>query len=691
LTATNRLKDEKSPYLLQHASNPVDWFPWGGEAFDRARKEDKPIFLSVGYSTCHWCHVMAHESFEDAGVARLLNENFVCVKVDREERPDIDAIYMAACQMMTGKGGWPLTVVMMPDGRPFFAGTYFPKEDRFGQIGMLELLPQIADVWKTRRNDALAAAENVTNALQGISRHEPGEIPDKYSLKLAFANIANIYDAANGGFGDAPKFPTPQKIMFLLRYWKRTNDPAALEMAENTLNAMRNGGIHDQLGGGFHRYSTDAQWLVPHFEKMLYDQAMMVLAYVEAFQATRKKEYAETAKSTIAYVLRDLTAPSGGFLCAEDADSEGKEGKFYVWTADEIRSALGGEDSEVAIRTFNVSPEGNFVEPMKGGPKGENILHFKGTCAELAGGRDAERLDSIRMKLFKHREKRQRPHRDDKVLTDWNGLMIAAIARAAQVLDIPEYADAASRAASFILENLLDNRGRLLHRFRDGEAAVTANADDYAFLIWGLMELYETDFDAGHLRDALRLNDEFLQHFWDDKNGGFHFTADDQEGLIARTRDIHDSAIPSANAVAMLNLLKLARIAGNSGLDDKADRAMRAFSSLMRESPLSCVHAMLAVDFAVGPAAEVVISGKPGSADTAAMLRALRGVFHPNKVVLLRPAGKAAAAVDDLAPYLKDYPVTKGKSTAYVCRGSVCGMPVSEPARMLALLDGGKG
>ncbi|HEX9596819.1 MAG TPA: thioredoxin domain-containing protein, partial [Anaerolineales bacterium] len=504
----NRLIFEKSPYLLQHARNPVDWYAWGPEAFEKARAGDKPVFLSIGYSTCHWCHVMAHESFEDTTVARLMNEAFVCIKVDREERPDVDQIYMSVCQAMTGSGGWPLTVIMAPDKRPFFAGTYFPKKSMHQRIGMTELVPRVADLWRNQRASLLENANKMMDFLKDNANPKAGDPLGAEVLNQAFQQLSGRYDSQFGGFGQAPKFPSPHNFTFLLRYWQRTQEPSALQMVENTLQQMRLGGIYDHVGFGFHRYSTDSQWLLPHFEKMLYDQALLALAYLETFQATGKPEYAATAREIFTYVLRDMTSPEGGFYSAEDADSEGEEGLFYLWREDELRDVLGEEDGDWVITRFGVQEGGNFHDQATGRKTGDSILHLKIPLApasqkqERGEDAEAERWQTIRQKLFDVREERIHPLKDDKILTDWNGLMVAALSRGAAALSEPEYAAAAARAADFILTRLRTPDGALLKRYRLGEAALPAHADDYAFMIWGLIELYEATFDARHLENA---------------------------------------------------------------------------------------------------------------------------------------------------------------------------------------------
>lgn len=689
----NRLKFEKSPYLLQHAENPVDWYPWGPEAFEKARRENQPIFLSIGYSTCHWCHVMEQESFEDYEVARLMNEVFVSIKVDREERPDLDNIYMTICQMMTGSGGWPLTIVMTPDRKPFFAGTYFPRENRYGQIGMLDLIPRIQEIWMNRREEVIKSADQIIAALQQYSRNEAGAELGELTLRTAYEQLAHRFDQQHGGFGSAPKFPTPHNLLFLLRYWRRSGNEKALGMVEKTLQAMRRGGIYDHVGFGFHRYSTDPLWLVPHFEKMLYDQALLAMAYTEAYQATRNPEYGQTAREIFSYVLRDMRSPRGAFYSAEDADSEGEEGKFYLWTEEEIQRALSAEDARLVMAAFSVEKGGNFNEEATGKRRGRNILHLRGELHEIASDLKIPeeqlraRLENARVKLFAAREKRVHPHKDDKILLDWNGLMIVALAKGARILDEPHYAEAAEKALDFILENMRNGDGRLLHRYRDGQAALGANVDDYAFLIWGMLEIYEATFEARCLQTALKLNDDLLKHFWDNEAGGFYFTADDAEKLLVRQKDTSDGAIPSGNSVAALNLLRLGRITANAGFEEKAVMIGRAFSKAVRQTPSACTQLLLAVDFALGPSYEVVIVGDSGSDDTRTMIRALRAHFVPNKIVLLRPSGEESPDITRLAGYTKYQSSIDGKATAYVCLNYTCKLPTTDSGKMLELLD----
>jgi len=691
----NRLASEKSPYLLQHAGNPVDWYPWGSEAFDEARRQDKPVFLSIGYSTCHWCHVMAHESFEDPQIGRLMNEAFVSVKVDREERPDIDMLYMTICQMMTGSGGWPLSIIMTPDKQPFFAGTYVPRETRFGLLGLGDLIPRIKEMWATRRPELLSSASQIAATLRKPALSAHGGDLNESVLHLAYEQLADRFDELHGGFAVAPKFPTAHNLLFLLRFWKRTDHKKALDMVEKTLRTMRRGGMYDHIGFGFHRYSTDRRWLVPHFEKMLYDQALLAAAYAEAFQATGKEEYAQTAHQVLTYVMRDMTSPEGGFYSAEDADSEGEEGKFYLWTYDEIRRTLDVDEAGLFLKVFNIEENGNFTDEAAGTKKGRNIPHLSISLETISSELNVpmpeldERLESARRKLFAHRQRRVHPHKDDKVLTDWNGLMVAALAKAARVLEEPRYAVAARSAVDFVLNTMLAPDGRLLHRYRDGEAALPAHADDYAFLVHGLLELYGATFDVDYLERALCLNKHLMEHFWDEESGGFYFTADDGEELLLRQKQAYDGALPSGNSVAMLNLLRLGRITADPDFEEKAARIGRAFFESVRQSPAAHSQLMVAVDFAVGPSYEVVIAGDSRASDTREMLEAIHRRFIPNKVVVFLPTERSSQEVKRLAPFTREQSSIDGKATAYVCVNHYCKLPTTDIDTMLSLLGSG--
>jgi uncharacterized protein YyaL (SSP411 family) len=693
----NKLIFEKSPYLLQHAHNPVDWYPWGPEAFSKAEGEDKPVFLSIGYSTCHWCHVMEKESYEDVEVAELLNDAFVCIKVDREERPDLDSVYMKVCQQLTGSGGWPLHIIMTPDKKPFFAATYIPKDSRFGQVGLKELIPKVKELWASRRNELLESASKVTELLQetetGQHVSSTAEELGKSTMDEAYLQLSGSFDDLNGGFGDAPKFPSAHNLTFLLRFWKRTSDTKALQMVEKTLKAMRLGGMYDQLGFGFHRYSTDARWLVPHFEKMLYDQAMLTMAYTEAYQATGDDLFKQTAREIITYVLRDMTNSGGGFYSAEDADSEGEEGRFYVWTEEEIKQLLTADEADFAMKIFSVEKKGDFEEAMSGERTGNNILHLEKSPTQIASDMHMplqdfqKRVEEVRRKLFDVRQKRVRPDKDDKILVDWNGLMIAALSKASQVFSEPEYANAAKRAVDFVLENMRDSKKRLYHRYRDGEAKVAGFLSDYSFFVWGLMELYETVFDAEYLQRAIELTEEMMKSFGDKQQGGFYFTTDDADVTLVRDKEIYDGALPSGNSVACLNLVRLAHMTGEARYEQAAARLMRSFSSLVLRAPSACTQLMIALDFAIGPSCEVVIVGDPDKIDTRQMMQAVRSRFAPRKVVLLNSSAQQRQQIpyfDALSGVLSS---EHGKATAYICCNRVCNKPTTDPDKMLELID----
>ena len=689
----NKLINEKSPYLLQHAHNPVDWYPWGDEAFNKAKEEDKPIFLSIGYSTCHWCHVMERESFEDEEVAKLLNDAFVCVKVDREERPDIDSNYMTVCQMITGSGGWPLTIMMTPEKSPFFAGTYIPKGNRFGRTGMMELIPKVSELWENQREELLDSASGIVAALESTQVVSSDEKIDKEISEIAYGQFANSFEETKGGFGTSPKFPTPHNLMFLLRYWKRTGNERALYMVERTLQEMRQGGIYDHVGFGFHRYSTDAKWLVPHFEKMLYDQAMLVYAYSEAYQATGKQEYQKTVDEILSYIIRDMTSPEGGFYSAEDADSEGEEGKFYVWTIDELSEILSDEDVKLATEVFNLHKQGNFIDEAAHTKTGANIPHLQKTCAVLAEElnmpvKELEiRIENIRQKLFVVREKRVHPYKDDKILCDWNGLMIAALAKAAQVFDQEKYHQVAAKAVKFIFSEMVDKDGKLFHRQRDGESAVTAFLDDYAFLTWGLLELYEATFDVSYLEKALELNEYLLNNYWDDENGGFYMTGKGSEKVLMRTKEFYDGAIPSGNSVALMNLLRLGRITADPSLEEKAEQVVQNFSGHVTSGPVSFAYFLSALEYVIGTSFEIVVTGKTGAEDTKKMLNALRRKFVPTKVLLFRPSEVDVAPITKYADFTREHISVDGKATAYLCTNYNCKLPITDTQELMGMLD----
>ncbi|MFW9865681.1 MAG: thioredoxin domain-containing protein [Candidatus Thorarchaeota archaeon] len=679
----NRLKNEKSPYLLQHAKNPVDWYSWGKDAFDKAHNEKKPIFLSIGYSTCHWCHVMAHESFEDNEVADLMNDVFVSIKVDREERPDIDKMYMIVCQMMTGSGGWPLTIIMTPDKKPFFAGTYFPKETRFGRIGLIDLIKRIKQMWNNNREELINSADQITLTLQNIDQESPGDKFNTSILKKTFKQLSTQFDKVNGGFGNSPKFPSPHNLVFLLRYWKRTGDKNALEMVEKTLQAMRKGGIYDHIGFGFHRYSTDSVWLVPHFEKMLYDQALIAIAYIEAYQATKKEEFKKTAQEIFTYVLRDMTSQEGGFYSAEDADSEGEEGKFYVWSMANLEKVLSEEDLELISKVFNIERSGNYLEEATGKKTGHNILHLKSNLDI----KYQKRIQEIRKILFKNREERVHPQKDDKILTDWNGLMVAALAKGARALQDEFYLQAAKKAVIFIISNMQDSNNKLLHRFKDGVSEIQGYLTDYTFFIWSLIELYEATFDIYYLKTALELHDVQIKDFWDEEIGGFYFTSNNGEQLLTRQKEIYDGAIPSGNSIAMLNLLRLSYLTGNSELERKADILNRVFSEKIRANPLAYTQFLVAIDFVVGPSYSIVIGGNTDAEDTKKLINAVYNEYLPNKVMIQRKTEQKSPEIDKVSNFVQFFDNLEGKATAYVCINKTCKPPTHEIDKMLIYLN----
>ena len=690
----NNLINEKSPYLLQHAHNPVDWHPWSQAAFDKAAAQDKPIFLSVGYATCHWCHVMEKESFEDEEAARALNDTFVCIKVDREERPDIDAVYMAACNMLTGGGGWPLTIFMTPEKQPFFAGTYIPKENRFGRMGLVSVCAQVKSLWLKDRTKALDAAAAISQNLGDAFAYQAAEEPDESVLKRAFEDLEKRFDAGDGGFESAPKFPTPHRLLFLLRWYHRTGNPKALEMVTKTLTAMRRGGIWDHVGFGFHRYSTDRRWLLPHFEKMLYDQALVALACLEAFQTTRDALFARTARDIFTYVLRDMTAAEGPFFAAEDADSEGEEGKFYVWTAEAFRSVVGA-DAHLWEKAFNLRAEGNFHDEATRALTGANILHMTDSMENLAldAGIPAEEFErqweETRRRLFAAREARVHPLKDDKILTDWNGLMIAALARGGRVLKSPRYTQAARSAADFILSRMRDPHGRLYHRFRQGEAAIQAMADDYAFLIFGLIELFQSSFDPALLETAVALQEIMITDFWDESKGGFFLTPAGNDDLIVRPKQLYDGAIPSANSLSLLNLLTIGRLTGQPLWEARAQEQVKAFAGNVDYQPLIYTAFLMGLDFVLSPGQEIVIAGEPEAPDTQRLLAALNLNFSPNKVTMLK-SEKTAGQLAGLAGYTDGLQLIQGRATAHVCKGFACRKPVSDENALLEMISGSR-
>ncbi len=660
----NRLINEKSPYLLQHAYNNVNWYSWSEEAFTRAKEEDKPIFLSIGYSTCHWCHVMERESFEDDKVAEALNRSFISIKVDREERPDIDHIYMNVCQALTGSGGWPLTILMTADKKPFYAGTYFPKQNRMGMPGLLSILESVRKAWTDNREDLLHSSNQILNA---ISRPESDTIEEfnPNLIEEAFFQFKSHFDNTYGGFGNAPKFPTPHNLFFLLRYWYKTKEKSALNMVEKALDSMYRGGIYDHIGYGFSRYSTDRKWLVPHFEKMLYDNALLAISYLETYQATKNQKYSQIASEIFRYVLRDMTSPKGGFYCAEDADSEGEEGKFYVWTVDEIKNVLGEEDGSKFCEYFNITSKGNF--------EGKNIPNLIEPTSVVI---DTEVINRSREKLFSIRNKRVHPYKDDKILTSWNGLMIAAMAIGGRVLGNSEYVDAAEKAVNFIYNNLIRKDGRLLARFREGEAAFSAYIDDYAFLIWGLIELYETTYKPDYLEKAINLNKDFIKYFWDSKSGGLFVYGSDSEQLITRPKEFYDGATPSGNSVAALNFLRLSRLTGMFELEDIAHQLLKAFGNIINNYPSGYSFALIAILFTQSASKEIVIVGDKRNDEMQKMIDIINEEFRPLTISMLY--SNENKDVEKLAPFISNHKSINGKPTAYICQNFSCQSPVTD-------------
>jgi len=677
----NRLANEQSPYLLQHADNPVDWYPWGKEAFKKAKELDRPIFLSIGYSTCHWCHVMEHESFEDDSVAKLLNDSFISIKVDREEMPEIDHVYMSVCQAMTGGGGWPLTIVMTPAKEPFFAGTYFPKDKRGGRSGLFQILPMITDAWTSKREDIMTSVGQIKNYLNRINSKSTGGNLSTELVTKAFNEFHNGFDEEYGGFYRAPKFPSPHNLIFLMRYHHSFNNKIALDMATKTLRQMRLGGIYDHIGFGFHRYSTDRHWLVPHFEKMLYDQAMIAMAYTEAYHITEDEIFAQTAREILTYVLRDMTTSEGGFYSAEDADSEGKEGKFYIWTEQEITKILGEDYSKEFKDVFSITTSGNYRDESSGKETGLNIPHLKDYTAN--GNNE---LEIARVKLFNVREKRIHPLKDDKILTDWNGLMIAALAKAAIVLDEPVYLDAAEKAAEFVLHSIAKGE-RLLKRYRNGVAALDAHLDDYAFMAWGLLELYEATFATKYLSQALDLMNIMVEDFWDDKNGGFFLGSDQSEKLIVRSKTAYDGAIPSGNSVAVMNMVKLTRITGNTKWAELAEKTLRVFSEDVNRAPTGYTLMLTGFMFDTQNSKEIVIVGDSRNRNTAKFLHTIRASYAPHKVLLFKDTSISDNRLEQLANWTSTQNSINGKPTAYVCKNFACNQPTSDLQTALSFIN----
>lgn len=694
---TNRLIHETSPYLLQHARNPVDWYPWGEEALQRAQEEDKPIFVSIGYSACHWCHVMEHESFENEEIAAILNEHFISIKVDREERPDLDEIYMTAVQIMTGSGGWPMTVFLRPDRKPFYGGTYYPPVDRLGRPGFKTVLITIARGWKERRDEIDQSAEQLTQYVIQSAAHRAGEPGDlAYGLiEAAIAELKSAFDPHYGGFGGAPKFPSGPAIELLLRHHFNTGDKQSLEMAVFTLTRMWQGGMYDHLGGGFHRYSVDAKWLVPHFEKMLYDNAQLCQVYLDAYQATGDSLFARVAREILDYELRDMQDDQGAFHSTEDADSEGQEGKFYVWTQSEIDAILGDEDRYLFCQFYNVRPNGNFDshEPYH---DGQNILHITRAPDVVASefGMDPDaferRLAVCRAKLLEARNNRVRPGLDDKILASWNGLIISALARAHQVFGEDKYRHSAERAASFVV-NEMQKDGILLRTHRGGKSRLPGYLDDYAFMSVALIDLYEATFDEKWLDQADALARAMIERFWDGEGGGFYFTSAEHRDILVRTKPTYDGAEPSGNSMAALALLRLGVFFGNKGYSDKAQQVLRLNQSNLASAPRAYLKMLCAADFVLNPPKEIALVGNRDSEGVRAFVSSLHERFIPNKVIAVADSSNGAARLAGRIPLLDGKTLVRELPTAYVCRDYACQQPATTVEGFVKALGVAKG
>ena len=664
---TNLLVHEKSPYLLQHASNPVYWHPWGEAAFQKAQDEDKPIFLSIGYSTCHWCHVMEHESFEDPTIARLLNDVFVCIKVDREERPDIDSIYMTVCQMMNGSGGWPLSLFLLPNQKPFHAATYIPPEQRYGRIGMKELIPRIDEMWKIERHKLEDGSEKITDHLvsyQLTAQADTNKI-DETIIINAEASLLAQFDKEEGGFGQAPKFPTPHRLLFLLR----SGNPDGINAALFTLEKMRLGGLFDQVGYGFHRYATDREWLLPHFEKMLYDQALLIMAYIEAFECTNDRFYENVVHELITYVLRDMNHPEGGFYTAEDADSEGEEGIFYVWEKTELEALLGSS-AEWINRIWNIQDKGNFREESSGIYTGRNIPHLK----ERINKSEADRFSSLQQILFKEREQRVHPLKDTKILTDWNGLMIAALAKAGRSLQNRTYIHAAEKAVQFVETYLTNENGELWHRWRDGEPIISGTLEDHVFYINGLLELYDTTLDVVYIGKVIELAEQVERLFKDEQQGGYFMTSQQVDPLIVRPKEMYDGAIPSGNSVHFDNLIRIARLTGDPKWHKAVARLYRLFEQPVQEQPLNFMQALLAFQGSFQGASEIVIVGNH-EIQVDEWREWLQLHRQPSDLII-HVTDQNREQWEQIANHIKSMIPVDGRASIYICQSSECKPPV---------------
>jgi len=672
---SNHLADETSPYLLQHADNPVDWYPWGEKALNHARAEDKPILLSIGYSACHWCHVMAHECFENNDIAHLMNENFINIKVDREERPDLDAIYMEAVQAMTGRGGWPLTVFLTPDGKPFFGGTYFPPEDRHGMPGFTRVLKTVADAYQNRRSEVEMTAQQTVTALNSKAKGSAVREPLVADiLEQAYLGLRQDFDKENGGFGTAPKFPQPMTLEFLLRYFHRSQDMDALEIVDLTLEKMARGGIYDQLGGGFHRYSTDSYWLVPHFEKMLYDNALLSRVYLHAYLVTGKQLFRSIAEETLDYVLREMTDPRGGFYSTQDADSEGVEGKYYLWTSQEIAEVLGKKTSHIVGDYFGVTPQGNF-----------NSWNILNVVADLEP-ETANVIKRAKVSLLKRREQRAKPSRDEKILASWNGLMLASLAEAACALDREDYLAAAVANGSFLLDSMMAN-GRLQHSYKDGQVKIDGYLRDYALVIDGLLALHLATFSREFLRQAIRLGEVMVEQFWNEAMDTFYDTGDKHEHLFVRSRSKYDGVLPSGSSAATQVILRLVKLTNKEQFEQVAVCSLESMQESMRQYPLGFSNWLCVLDLYLSPPKEVAIIGPRDNPATLELLRTLCTMWLPNTIVAAYDPNDPTP-VSDLK-LLESRQMINNQPTVYVCEHYTCQAPVTDPASLRAQLQGG--
>ncbi len=686
----NRLISEKSPYLIQHAKNPVDWYPWGQEAFEEAKDKNKPIFLSIGYSTCHWCHVMAHESFEDQEIAKLINKVFIPIKVDREERPDIDNVYMTVCQMMTGSGGWPLTIFMTPDKKPFYAATYIPKKSRYGRLGLLELIPKIEEQWNTNKEQLENNASRITEHLK--QDEKVIDNLNKININIfneAYSELKQNFDRIYGGFRHAPKFPMPHQNLFLLNYYVQKGNESALNIVEKNLRQMKAGGIYDHIGYGFHRYSTDEKWLLPHFEKMLYDQALLVYLYTSAYQITGNDIYKTTVNETVEYIENRMLSEEGGFYSAEDADSEGVEGKFYVWEMDEIEDVLKDKSKKI-IDLYNIKEIGNYHDESTGDNTGKNILHLNLNNNHKKTDFFEKEKDLIneRRELNKAREKRIHPHKDDKILTDWNGLMIAALAKASFVFEEKKYLKLAENAANFIIDNLI-KENTLLHRYRDGDSAIRGTLEDYSFFIWGLLELFQITFKTKYLNICIDLNNYVLKNFWDNQKAGFFFVSSKDKDLIFRNKEVYDGAIPSGNSVALANLIRLSHLTGNQELEEKANDMVKTFSEKVRVAPTAYCQFLLGLQKLLLPYYDIIIVGEKDGKITKDVLNIIRENYTFNISVILIPTDRTSQEYKELekrVSSIKNYKQVQNKTTMYICKDYSCNLPVTDVDEVAEIL-----